>query len=252
MVLSTLLLDLALGVGAVRVPGGHPPNSRDNANQWDGRNNANQWNGRNNDNQRGNNYNGNNNGNFNGKNYNRPQANAVQHPAEVVNNNPHEEIDAGCYQVPHFAACILGRSQAPRSNRHIKLMAREVNDALRRAEAGKPLRWSHHAIKFNKGDHPSSTSKVALLPLVCTPTISNIAVSRTLIDGGACLNIFSIDMFDKMQVPPEHLMPTRPFTGVTAGTTTPIGQVLLPVAFGTRNNYHTELIEFDVAHMELP
>ena len=128
-----------------------------------------------------------------------------------MNNNPHEEKDAGGYQVRHAAACILGRSQAPRSNHHIKLMAREVNAAIPRAGAGKPLKRSHHAITFDKGDHPSSTSTVGLLPLVCTPTISNIAVSRTLIDGGAGLNVLSIDTFDKMQVPPERLMPTRPF-----------------------------------------
>ena len=66
------------------------------------------------------------------------------------------------------------------------------------------------------------------------------------------LNVLSIDTFDKMQVPPERLMPTRPFTGVTAGTTTPIGQVSLPITFGTRKNYRTELIDFDIAHMELP
>ena len=55
-----------------------------------------------------------------------------------------------------------------------------------------------------------------------------------------------------MQVPYERLMPTKPFTGVTAGTTTPIGQVSLPVTFGTRSNYRTELIDFDVADLGLP
>ena len=59
-------------------------------------------------------------------------------------------------------------------------------------------------------------------------------------------------MFDQMQVPYERLMPTKPFTGVTAGTTTPIGQVSLPVTFGTRSNYRTELIDFDVANLGLP
>ena len=93
---------------------------------------------------------------------------------------------------------------------------------------------------------------VGLVPLVCTPTINNVAVSRTLIDGGTGLNVLSIAMFDQMQVPYERLMPTKPFTGVTAGTTTPIGQVSLPVTFGTRNNYRTELIDFDVADLGLP
>jgi hypothetical protein len=47
-------------------------------------------------------------------------------------------------------------------------------------------------------------------------------------------------------------MPTRPFFGVTEGSTTPIGQVRLPVTFGTRDNYRTESFDFDVAYIALP
>ena len=39
---------------------------------------------------------------------------------------------------------------------------------------------------------------------------------------------------------------------MTDGSTTPIGQIRLSVTFGQRNNYHTELIDFDVAHIRLP
>ena len=38
---------------------------------------------------------------------------------------------------------------------------------------------------------------------------------------------------------------------MTDGSTTPIGQVRLPVTFGERKNYRTELIDFDVAHIRL-
>ena len=47
-------------------------------------------------------------------------------------------------------------------------------------------------------------------------------------------------------------MPTKPFSGVTDGSTVPIGQVCLLVTFGGRKNYHTELIVFDIAHIHLP
>ena len=53
-------------------------------------------------------------------------------------------------------------------------------------------------------------------------------------------------------MPYEQLEPTKPFSGVTDGSTTPIGQVRLPVTFGERKNYRTELIDFDVAHIRLP
>jgi hypothetical protein len=87
---------------------------------------------------------------------------------------------------------------------------------------------------------------------VCKPTINNIAVNRTLIDGGAGLNIISVEVFKKMQVPYHRLVPTRPFFGVTKGSTMPIGQVRLPVTFGTRDNYRMESLDFDVAYIALP
>ena len=43
-----------------------------------------------------------------------------------------------------------------------------------------------------------------------------------------------------------------PSQRVTDGSTTPIGQVRFPVTFGQRDNYCTELIDFDVAHIHLP
>jgi hypothetical protein len=82
--------------------------------------------------------------------------------------------------------------------------------------------------------------------------INNIVVNRTLIDRGAGLNVISVEVFVKMQVPFHRLMPTRPFFGVTESSTTPIGQVHLPITFGTRDNYRTESLDFDVAYIALP
>ena len=39
---------------------------------------------------------------------------------------------------------------------------------------------------------------------------------------------------------------------MTDGSTTPIGQIRLPITFGQRDNYRTELIDFDVVHIRLP
>ena len=54
---------------------------------------------------------------------------------------------------------------------------------FRTASPGSPQ--SQNPIVFDSGDYPKSTSTVGTIPLVCTPTINNIAVSKTLIDGGA-------------------------------------------------------------------
>ena len=88
--------------------------------------------------------------------------------------------------------------------------------------------------------------------MLCSPVISNVQVTKTLIDGGAGLNVLSVETFDSLQVPYDQLQPTKPFSGVTNGSTTRIGQVRLPVTFGQRDNYRTELIDFDVAHIRLP
>lgn len=39
---------------------------------------------------------------------------------------------------------------------------------------------------------------------------------------------------------------------MTDGSTHLIGQIRLPVTFGERDNYHAELIDFDVAEIRLP
>nr|XP_020161320.1 uncharacterized protein LOC109746614 [Aegilops tauschii subsp. strangulata] len=88
--------------------------------------------------------------------------------------------------------------------------------------------------------------------MLCTPTISNVAVTKTLIDGRIGLNVISIGTFETLQVPCDQLMPTRPFSRVTDGSTIPLGQVSLPVTFGTLYNYYTKLIDFDMAHIGLP
>jgi len=68
--------------------------------------------------------------------------------------------------------------------------------------------------------------------------------------GGRSLNVS--ETFAQLQVPYDRLMPTMPFSRVTSGSTTPIGQVRLFVTFGTSDNYRTELVDFDVTHINLP
>ena len=127
-----------------------------------------------------------------------------------------------------------------------------MNAALPRLEGTRPLRWSKCAITFSSADQLKCAAIAGALPMLCSPVISNVQVSKTLIDGSAGLNVLSDEMFDSLQVPYDQLQPTKPFSGVTDGSTTPIGQVRLPVTFGQRKNYRTELIDFDVAHIHLP
>jgi hypothetical protein len=122
--------------------------------------------------------------------------------------NDHREENQGGYQESRgFAACLLGGAQAPLSNRHFKQLSREI--AAAQPNIGNRLmKWSTSKIGFDEEDHPASTKGVGTIPLLCMPTINNIAVNRTLINGGAGLNIISVEVFEKMQVPYHWLMPT--------------------------------------------
>ena len=91
-----------------------------------------------------------------------------------------------------------------------------------------------------------------MLPLVVSPVIHNVTVTKMLVDGVASLNLISAKLLGKLQVPRGSLTPTDPFHGVNPGATQPLGKVMLPVTFGTRENYRTENIMFDVSDMPLP
>ncbi|KAI5005872.1 hypothetical protein ZWY2020_033115 [Hordeum vulgare] len=52
--------------------------------------------------------------------------------------------------------------------------------------------------------------------------------------------------------PSDNANADQAVLGVTSSSTVPLGQVCLPVTFGTCDNYHTKHIDFDVAHIGLP
>ena len=95
--------------------------------------------------------------------------------------------------------------------------------ALPRLEATRPLRWSKCTITFSSSDQLKCAATAGALPMLCSPVISNALISKTLIDGGAGLNVLSVETYDRLQVPYDQLQPTKPFSGVNDGSITPIG-----------------------------
>ena len=79
----------------------------------------------------------------------------------------------------------------PSSRCCVKTIRREVYSATPSAAASRPLKWSETPITFSQADHPVSTAGVGRLPLVVSPTICNVRVSRVLIDEGVGLNLLS-------------------------------------------------------------
>jgi hypothetical protein len=71
-----------------------------------------------------------------------------------------------------------------------------------------------------------------------------------LIDRGSGLNLIFMNTITKMGLDISNkLKPSKaPFYGIVPGNaSTPIGTMVLPVTFGTPDNYRTELIKFEVA-----
>jgi hypothetical protein len=112
-------------------------------------------------------------------------------------------------------------------------------------------KWMETLIGFDPSDCPKSMAGAGQLPLLVSPTISNVKLYHVLIDGGATLNLISLAAFKKLQVPMGKLQPSRPFSGVDTMPVTPRGCISLPVTFGTTENIRTESVLFDVVEVRL-
>jgi hypothetical protein len=119
--------------------------------------------------------------------------------------------------------------------------------------APRPLHWSEVSISFSCEDQWTSFSEPGKFPLVLDPVVAGVSLTKVLIDGGSGLNLIfastlrkmGLDLTD-MQVPSKSL-----FYGIVLGNVAhPLGMVVLPVTFGTRENYRTEFIKFEVANIE--
>src|SRR5688572_6252768 len=93
-------------------------------------------------------------------------------------------------------------------------------------------------------------SEPGRFPLVLDPVVAGSKLTKVLIDGGSGLNVIFAKTLRKMCLDiMDMLTPTdSPFYGIVPGNVAiPLGQVVLPVTFGTKEHYHTEYIRFEVA-----
>jgi hypothetical protein len=90
-------------------------------------------------------------------------------------------------------------------------------------------------------------------PRIVSPIIKDIKLNRVLIDGGSSLNILFLKTFDQMRLLMLALCPIWAlFHGIVPGAAaTPVGQITLPVTFGTRENFHTENLQFEVVDFDM-
>ena len=103
-------------------------------------------------------------------------------------------------------------------------------------------------ISFGREDHPDYVLHPGWFSLVVDPIIGNTRFSKVLMDGGSSLNIMYAHTLELMGIGLNKLRPSKsPFHGVALGKRVhPLGQVDLPVFFGTAANFRKEVLTFEV------
>ena len=64
----------------------------------------------------------------------------------------------------------------------------------------KKLKWVSTPIIFDQDDHPARIPRLGSYPLIIDPVISNMRLSKVLMDGGSSLNILYLDTSEAMGI----------------------------------------------------
>jgi hypothetical protein len=110
------------------------------------------------------------------------------------------------------------------------------------------LDWSKDTISFSREDHLDNIPNPGQYPLAVDPIIGNTRFSKVLMDGCSSLNIMYAHTLELMGIGLDKLCrSTSPFHGITLGKRVqPLGQIDLPVCFGTPANFRKEVLTFEV------
>jgi hypothetical protein len=154
--------------------------------------------------------------------------------------------DAGGFPAVENVFLIFWGPTVDMSNSQRK---RERHEVLA-AEKAPPsfLDWSEDAITFSCEDHPNRIPNPGQYPLVVDPVIGNARFSKVLMDGGSSLNILYAHTLRLLGIRLDLLRPSMmSFHGVAPGKRVqPLGQIDLPVWFGTPDNFRKETLTFEV------
>ena len=110
------------------------------------------------------------------------------------------------------------------------------------------LDWSDKPITFDQGDHPDRVPSPGKYPLVVDPVIGNVRLTKVLMDGGSSLNIIYAETLGLLRIDLSSVRAgAAPFHGIIPGKRVqPLGQLDLPVYFGTPSNFRRETLTFEV------
>jgi hypothetical protein len=108
--------------------------------------------------------------------------------------------------------------------------------------------WSDKPITFDQGNQPDYMLSPGTYPLVVDPVIGNARLTKVLMDGGSSLNIIYAETLGLLGINLSTIQAgAAPFHGIVPGKRVlPLGQLDLPVCFGTPSNFRKETLTFDV------
>jgi hypothetical protein len=146
----------------------------------------------------------------------------------------------------HNCFMIYDRQVVNASARHHKQERQDVCSV--KVAAPVYLDWSDKPITFDQGDHPDFVPSLGRYPLVVDPIIGNVKLSKVLMDGGSSLNIIYAETLELLGVDRSEIRAgAAPFHGIAPRKRIlPLGQVDLPVRFGTPSNFRKETLTFEV------
>jgi hypothetical protein len=141
---------------------------------------------------------------------------------------------------------IYGGQVANASARHRKQEHREVCSV--KVAAPVYLDWFDKPITFDQGDHPDCVPSPGRYPLIVDPVIGNARLTKVLMDGGSSLNIIYAETLGLLGIDLFMIRASAtPFHGIVLGKRVlPLGQLDLPVCFGTPSNFRKETLTFEV------
>jgi hypothetical protein len=146
----------------------------------------------------------------------------------------------------HGCFIIYGGQVVNASARHRKQERREVCSV--KVAAPVYLDWSDKPITFDQGDHPDCVPSPGKYPLVVDPVIGNARLTKVLMDGGSSLNIIYAETLGLLEIDLSTIRAdAAPFHGIVPGKRVlPLGQLDLPICFGTPSNFRRETLTFEV------
>jgi hypothetical protein len=170
-------------------------------------------------------------------------------PAEggkALDDAKKEDHRAGEFPEVHDCFMIYGGQVANASAWHRKQERRKVYSV--KVAASVYLDWSDKPITFDEADHPDHVPSPGKYPLIVDPIIGNVRLTKVLMDGGSSLNIIYAKTLGLLRIDlPSVRTGDAPFHGIIPGKCVqPLGQLDLPVCFGTTSNFRRETLTFEV------